>query len=152
MILIKRKSHKLLTKCPGIQNRKSKEKEGRCSPSLTDYSIYGNDFSSCSHDVLQRHADYAVIIVFASCSHKLLQRHADSISPSLCDIEAMEVQILVNVSVITVKWLEMEPPCGYMPCTAEVIKSAIVYFTEKLNSLVFKIHPWEYLSPSKSWV
>lgn len=64
----------------------------------------------------------------------------------------MEVQILVNVSVITVKWLEMEPPCGYMPRTAEVIKSAIVYFAEKLNSLVFKIHLGEYLSSSKSWV
>ena len=71
IILIRRKSYKVLTKSYGIQNRKSNETEGHCSHSVTEPSNYGNNFTSCSHEVLQRLAGSAL-----SCSHKFLQTHA----------------------------------------------------------------------------
>lgn len=57
-----------------VEFKTGKAKVGRTMFSLC--SSYGNHFTSCSHEVLQRHAGSVL-----SCSHKLLQTHCHA--PSL---------------------------------------------------------------------
>lgn len=112
IIPIRRKSFKVLNKSYGIQNRKSKETDGQCSRSVTELSNYGNHFTSCSHEVLQRLAGSVL-----SCSHKFLQTHAACHQSVKAEWwRPMCHRLLFAV----LKKSGMGPSCGCAPHTAAV--------------------------------
>lgn len=105
------KLDKVLNKSHGIPNRKSKKWEGQCSLSLTELSNYGNHFTSCSHEVLQRHSGSVL-----SCSHK---NPWSTFFLHLCRSGGKAAQAS-EVFVLLKKWTL--PSCGCSPHTAEMIK------------------------------